>query len=345
MTPYTTNIFVPLYILPNRNLDLNKCQVLPGVFLEKISIEQLSIIERIHDMTKIPMTFGPNYLLNIYINNYRTAIIDELINEGRKLEDITDGVTDDFNMNTRLVLASDISKQVIISLFIIHSCHIIMGGDYDIKIDADNPEKYRAESGNVVKRLEIRPHYGSSNRVDCTELSQLAKNLNRYYRPTYWHADRLSFALNSFWSAICSPYPEQSFISMITAIEALLSTDNIGISHKIAERVASVLHKDSDERYKIYQRLKKIYDTRSKLVHGSVKTPKGIINRESLHIDAKKSIVPESMQIELTNMTRTLIREITRNETLLKIIQQGSSEDKMNKQLNDFFMKCLLNIL
>ena len=55
-----------------------------------------------------------------------------------------------------------------------------------------------------------------------------------------------------------------------TCLEVLFSTDSSEISHKLAERVALFLGDTFEERKRLFDRVKKLYSVRSKVVHGDV---------------------------------------------------------------------------
>lgn len=55
----------------------------------------------------------------------------------------------------------------------------------------------------------------------------------------------------------------------INALEALFSSDSIEISHKVSERISLLLGDDFVSRVFIYEKIKKSYSIRSKIVHGA----------------------------------------------------------------------------
>jgi hypothetical protein len=62
-------------------------------------------------------------------------------------------------------------------------------------------------------------------------------------------------------------------VDAITAAEALLGTD-VEITFRLAFRVAAILGSDHEERVAIFEQMKGYYDTRSRVVHGSMLSPK-----------------------------------------------------------------------
>jgi len=151
----------------------------------------------------------------------------------------------------------------------------------------------------------------------------------------------MAIALNSFWTGLRSPYLDQIFLSMTVVLEALLSTSNEGITHQIAERGAILLSKDGNERYNIYKQIKNLYNIRSRVIHGNAFPKKGVQTVESLMIDAKKAMVPLSKVTELVGIASKLIRTVLHNQEPVSIMQRLGSEDTIDKQLNEFFLKRL----
>lgn len=58
-------------------------------------------------------------------------------------------------------------------------------------------------------------------------------------------------------------------VSYCTALECLFTTSNSEVNHRIAERVAVLLGTSESEKKEVYSLIKKAYDYRSKIVHGS----------------------------------------------------------------------------
>jgi len=72
-------------------------------------------------------------------------------------------------------------------------------------------------------------------------------------------------------AARCSPDLGVKISLYMTCLEIMFSDKNVTeVSHRMSERVAFFLFRDPSERLEKYGRLKKAYDVRSKVVHGSV---------------------------------------------------------------------------
>ncbi len=73
--------------------------------------------------------------------------------------------------------------------------------------------------------------------------------------------------------------------SYCSALETLFSNDSTELSHKLAERVAHFLSKDKGERIALFRMIKKAYEVRSKVVHGSTFKDGKIKEIESLIVE------------------------------------------------------------
>lgn len=58
--------------------------------------------------------------------------------------------------------------------------------------------------------------------------------------------------------------------SYCSSLETLFSNDNTELSHKLAERVAHFLSQKKEKRIDIFKQMKKAYDFRSKVIHGTI---------------------------------------------------------------------------
>lgn len=72
----------------------------------------------------------------------------------------------------------------------------------------------------------------------------------------------------------------------MTCLEVLFSTDSSEISHKLAERIALFLENRFEERKQLFNRVKRLYSARSRVVHGDVFTEKKTKSLGDLSKDA-----------------------------------------------------------
>lgn len=76
-------------------------------------------------------------------------------------------------------------------------------------------------------------------------------------------------------------------VSYCTALECLFTTGNSEVNHKIAERVAVLLSKNPESRKELFSIVKKAYDIRSRIIHGSyIKEKDEMLIRLSEQLDS-----------------------------------------------------------
>ena len=80
---------------------------------------------------------------------------------------------------------------------------------------------------------------------------------------------RVSRAFYFLQSARATVFLPLKVAHYCTCFETLVSTSSTELAHQVAERVAVLISEDSQERMEVYRNLKRAYDTRSKVVHGS----------------------------------------------------------------------------
>lgn len=80
-----------------------------------------------------------------------------------------------------------------------------------------------------------------------------------------------SVALHRFASAVCERHAADAVIDFVTALEALLLTDNGELSFRLALFGTRFLEVEASQRQKVFNELRQLYAVRSKLVHGDKK--------------------------------------------------------------------------
>lgn len=164
-----------------------------------------------------------------------------------------------------------------------------------------------------------------------------------YYRPLTWEVNRISTALSYFWSAIITKEPNQLFTNLSILLECLLSTDTQELAHKISERAAIILGKNSEDRLAIYKDIKKIYGQRSKIVHGEGVPAKGSLPPEIFMITPKYTFCPKSLMSKVISISIDLLNTLLKDDEYVKIVRSAKSEGEANGLLNNLFMKRLFH--
>lgn len=169
--------------------------------------------------------------------------------------------------------------------------------------------------------------------LDMCQVRGYCEVLERYFRPTHWHSGRVAVALGAFLAYVLGSEPGQGYLALMTVFEALLSTDATEITHKISERVAFMLESTEDARLALYKRMKRLYKTRSLLVHGAIENKKGLITYDRLRLDAKMTIVPDQDYFDIFDLCTRLLRAILQNAELLALLE------RRNSALNDYYLR------
>lgn len=99
-----------------------------------------------------------------------------------------------------------------------------------------------------------------------------------------------------------------------TCLEVLFSTDSSEISYKLAERVALFLGDTFEERKRLFDRVKRLYSVRSKVVHGDV-------------FSEKKTKSVGAISQDADDLLRRVMRRILVSEELCELFE-GTPESK-----------------
>lgn len=339
----TTLQCVPANLFPERRLSFKRSHIIPGVWLQRLSGKLKRVIE--NQTNGLPIqaqaSFRATHAVLIDEDKYLGTLKNRLNSESKQLQ----------SNDLVLLDAESIAKQVMLSLILTRRIRFMFRGIHTLSLDSTAGHKvYRPISYSHTQFYEVSPlmtfalggKNWSTQRITKKPINEMAIKLDRYFRSGIWWTDRLGMGLKYLWNALCTTVPEEAFINLMTALEALLSTQPTEISHILAERVAVLLRTDSLSGLNVYRRVKNLYNTRSKIVHGKAFPKKGTLNSESLFITAKQSNIPRSELKSLTDTTISVINSILREPDLLKAIQTKKREDKINEDVDKFFAKRLL---
>jgi hypothetical protein len=310
----------------------------PGVKVVRLSGTLKEAISALSKRLPVQPEFGITHAVCIDEEEYINSLKARLHDEGSELPDFSP------------IEPESLAKQAILSLIFAGRVSFAFRGAYTLKVALRGHRKtYQAAgyAGGPLYQIStpmgaaLLEGTGTWPQINPRKVAQFGKKLDRYFRSGIWWTDRLAMAVSYFWNALCTPFPEQSFLSLTTALESLLSTQSIEITHILAERCAILTAKDPSSRLSTYRTVKKLYKIRSKVVHGKAFPKKGAQTWESLSIGAKRSYVPMSSLRSLVDLTVSVIMSVFSNHELLGIIQTKKSEHKENEELEEYFAKSL----
>ena len=134
----------------------------------------------------------------------------------------------------------------------------------------------------------------------------------------------LNMAINRFNYAYERKREEDKLIDYMVAFEALFMKETQELRHRLSVRIARFLKGEYDERKDLYSKFKRIYDIRSKIVHGNSITPKEL-----------KKLAVESLSELISEVEEQLRKSI---KTFIDLIDQD-----VNYNHNEFLDKLDLN--
>jgi len=200
----------------------------------------------------------------------------------------------------------------------------------------------KVKGGNVIEEsfaihLDVGPFFLITEDIKETAidvLTVLSKSQNSYLRVAADYNRRASLEQEG----------TNEFIHLFIALEALYAHDEerAEIQYKFANRIATLLGKDKDNRKSLRERARKLYGLRSKIVHGSAKFNAENIEdavdwvKESIlrflilsdkHPDFKhKDIIKMIEDAMLENDLREKLRE--ESEDLVKTMEETKTKAK-----------------
>ena len=327
---------VPIYLYPAQRLQFSRCTVVPGLTIRKFEGQVAEKIRSLSKKLPEPLKVHPTHLIYIDEETYFEKLKIRLEKDGKELP------------KKSFLDAFSLAKQAIMALILAGRVSFSMHGNFCL---AKNGNKYEPKSYAATAFFEmpiitasaLLKDTGNWPSINNSKVSRYGKMLDRYYRAEIWWVDRYAMALSHFWGALCTQFADQALLGVTSSIECLLSTTKTGITHTLAERSALILHKASGDRVDKYNQVKNIYNVRSKLVHGKAFVKKGTINWDTLCVSPKMMIVPISVLAQAFDTTINVLIEVIHNKKLMSLIQTKKHEDKITKDLNDYYTQALFN--
>lgn len=336
MLDYQPNeaIALPVSIRPPQGEGVWR-DLLPGVRLQPYGGTLRDTIER-HD-TKVPPqvrhVVGRSHILVIRPTKYLTGVRKRLRSEGTALP----------KGSAELVMPSSVARQCLVAAILATKSHFAVASSYSLRRRGRDWHL----TGFANHQLEeASPHVSAALHSDSLDLAQtkrVAMELDRYFRAISWWTDRVGMALGYLWEGLCTPYPAQTYISLISLVDSLVGTRHSG-GHALAERVAAMVGSDGKSREDAYSEMAELYSVRNKLVHGSAHPQKGKQTNLSLLMSAKASNVPEISLSALISLSVRLLKCCLADREYLSLVQRKGKESKIDEQLDALFLRRLLGV-
>lgn len=328
---------IPVAIQPTAQLKFTRVSLHPGVSLQKAEGPLARKVKERSKTFSVQPGFGATHLIVVDQNAYFEGLDKRLKATGTARE----------NGPFPHVDLDGIARQVLVALTLCSRCVWEVGGHHTFDhSDPGFPYSTAGYSHRETSRVSGLLRYYAPNggflNVRSRDLRVTCNLLDCYYRSGTWWVDRLSVALGYLWSALTTSHPELSFVALCMALEALASTSCNEITHILAERCATLVHKRGTARVLMYEEVKDLYNLRSKIVHGRSAPRKGPVNWETLAITAKDSTVPKSAVFRMLDVTIQVINGILDRPKILEILHVRRSEEQASDALIDYFQSLLL---
>lgn len=338
---------IPVQFPYQERLAFTRCQVLPSVVITKLHAQISTLLGRQQIRGHQDPRFGPTHCICIDQDGYFDALLQRL---GPSAQQI---LRDSAGPLGPIVDAASIAKQVLLSLVLIGRIPFRVSGTHTLVVARGlRKQRFRPSGYGPYPEWAVPLDTGGalmrskpSAVVRHQPLKQLALRLDRYFNSLLWRYDRIAVALNSLWAGFCTPFADQSFLSLTTVLESVLSTQPMAITHILAERAAVILGRDSRSRVAVYETVKRLYDVRSKLAHGKVieLKSKTRLTVNTTFVSARYGIVSEVERSTLIGVVIDLINALLRDARYLSIVQAKRKEDRIRKDLDRLFLERLLS--
>lgn len=335
--------YVPLRLSAKFNLPKRAWNLAPGLWIQRLSDRIKDDLIASESKVKPHSGINPNYAIKIDSIAYGDYILTKIANEGKTIPDYPK------DLNIIGVECINITKMILIALLLQNNLKFAFANKHSYEVLPSDiyDERYMGFSAYPREEMSYtwwfccpsRP----SNVISPKVLSKTLDSIEIYYRPLTWEVNRISTALCYFWSALIANESNQFFTNLTILLECLLSTDRQELAHKVSERAAIILGKNNNDRLTIYKDIKKIYNQRSKIVHGEGVPAKGRLHSDMFMVTPKYTFCPKNLMSRVISISIDLLNTLLKDDEYVKIVRSAKTEKKKNGELNDLFMKRLFH--
>lgn len=328
---------VPAYFFPDSHLP-SRMKVLDGVWIQSASTPLGKLVRERDATHPMPRSYRVTHLIVVDTAEYLRGLKVRVEDEGGQFVDPSS------------IDTAGIAIQVAVSLALTSSTYFAFRGSFGFRHrKVSGRDSYIADGTRVIEECRVPERIWSfgllgsaSEKFNTKKLRQVAKTIDRYYRSGTFSVDRVSMALGHYFEALLARSSVYSFVGLSMALESLFSTTTSEIAHTLAERTALVVPASNVSRTDRYLTIKRLYNTRSKLVHGASHTRKGPLTYNSLSVSAKMQMVPVNDLGEMGVLVGQALLAVLRNQTLLDLFQQPGSAKKVDERINSYFIDQLM---
>ena len=333
--------YVPLRIYAKFKLPERAWELAPGLWFQRLSGRIKDHLLAEESKIKPSSGINPNYIVKIDSIAYGNHIMAKLVSKGKTVPNVPKDIDvigiDAINITKMIMISILMQNDLKFAFAYAHGFRVMPSGIYDKNFGFIDPHPKEEISYIWRNSLLRRP----SNLINRRVLLKTIDSIEPYYRPLTWEVNRISTALCYFWNALVVNDPNQLFTNLAILLECLLSTDRHELKHKICERAAIILGKNSEDRLNIYKDVQIIYNQRSKIVHGEGVPKKGLLHTDKFMITPKYTSCPKNLMSKVISISIDLLNTLLKDDEYMKIVRSANSEGKTSESLNALFMKRL----
>jgi hypothetical protein len=339
----------PCYLQPISVFSLGPWNVKPGLRAGPMSdSEKVLWRDSCAHLPPFKERFEPNFLVQIDKRDFTDGLLERLRDQGHDRRELLKTIPPEFGEELPL-LAEDILRWVIVSLSLCRTFNEITlpALRYEFR-HGDTPGQLipsgccATHAGHDRSMYTmVSHHHGLASSLDLDILNKLATAIEPYYQPIQWRYAPVSVALSCFWAFLFSRFPDQAYTSLVTILEALLSTGTAEIAHQVSERVAVLIGHSSDERLEVYRAIKKLYDLRSRITHGDLEPKKGPMTWNSTIISAKMTVVSMPTLTEMARYATAVLCAVLESSEMMSAMVK--KKDVRKQSLEEFFLTQLFS--
>lgn len=229
--------------------------------LSIVSLHQSDAYEFIKNLERCPIEMLGRITIGSHIYNYDTKKIYFI---ERELEDLNE---QDIAVGRILDIAGKLQQEIIFPYLepILTALRLFKEGDIAYWSD------YIYETNNIGK---ITSSSSPKNRIFgyrtysllTDEIEQCNRFINEFVMP---ESKFLKLAIEQFNNSYIAISLESAFLNLMIALEALYTEETRELSFRLARNCAIMLGTNYENAQIIFDDMKKLYDKRSKLVHGT----------------------------------------------------------------------------
>lgn len=266
-TPQRRNsrrVVIPLYLNPGFADQAGALEPVPGLHVQPLSKERAEAGQR-----NLRLPFPSNCVISVDADLYEAGAKARLKPLGLyKTMELPPLKAGEVDVDPGVFAGGvPIAKWILTSLVLTKTFAFAFGpvfrfrGFHGAETDVEllKPVSYSVRPLTGVERYRLAgmPPINLSIPFDGNEFGHIVQTLESYFRPGSFRVDRMAVALTSLWSSLCTPFPDQAYVSLSMVLEALLSTQEMEITHILAERCACALS-ETDKPIAVYRRVKKL---------------------------------------------------------------------------------------